>query len=125
MVTRSTLNVRTGGFEIGYASSGVGSAGVEAGNVDLNSDASTLSAQGEVGSADLGTMDLDQSGGETPDAPTVMRPMIRLRNNAPLLTDCEAGSTGFRSQPPTAMTSKLTPRVLPPVALQRWPFQPV
>ena len=58
------LNVRTGRFVDSYVAANPGTPGIEANqDVNVDSDTSTLSAQGEVGLAELEEMDVDQQGG--------------------------------------------------------------
>ena len=58
------LDVRTGEFAVSYTAASLSTTGVEAeGDVSIDADGGTLSAQGEVGLADLEDLDIDQQGG--------------------------------------------------------------
>ncbi|MCA9137711.1 MAG: hypothetical protein KDB00_13160, partial [Planctomycetales bacterium] len=61
---QTPLTAKTGEIQISYTGASISTPGIEAnGDVSVDSDAGTLSAQGEVGLADLDSMDVDQKGG--------------------------------------------------------------
>ncbi|MEL6105485.1 MAG: right-handed parallel beta-helix repeat-containing protein, partial [Planctomycetota bacterium] len=60
----SPLTVKTGEINISHTATGAATPGIEAnGDVSLDSDSGTLKAQGEVGLADLDSINADQQGG--------------------------------------------------------------
>ncbi|MFV2069876.1 MAG: beta strand repeat-containing protein, partial [Pirellulales bacterium] len=79
------LSVRTGRFNVSYPSTGSTTPGIQAeGGVTVDSNASTLSAQGEVGLANLDSMNLDQQGGNDATDPSLTKQRtlgLQTRNN--------------------------------------------